>query len=121
MNYLIMEQNLLGVKMVNVSVGNEVPALISGRGDNVLTFEPSASQSITQNGYHLVYSFPSGQSWSPFAFSSLTTTRKYVQGHPETTQKVVTAFEKASRFIYADVDASVAIAQKYSHPCRQRW
>jgi NitT/TauT family transport system substrate-binding protein len=60
-----------------------------------------------------VYSFPANPDWFPFAFSSLTTTQDYLQQNPNAAQGVVTAIAKASRFIYADPDATIEIAAQY--------
>ena len=113
MSYLIRQQKLKDVKLVSVGVGNELPALQANAADYALTFEPLVSQGVAQQGFHVVYAFPDDPSWSPFAFSGLTTTRKYVESHPQAAQGVVTAFEKASRYIYSNFNDSVKVAQKY--------
>lgn len=113
MSYLVLKEKIPDVKLVNVGIGNELPALTAGAGDYALTYEPLVSKGLVENGLHLVYSFPSGRDWSPYAFSGLTTTRAYVTAHPKATQGVVTAFDKASRLIYANQDEAVEIAKKY--------
>lgn len=110
MSYMITEKKIKDVKMVSVSIGNELPALVAGAADYALTFEPSASQGMLVNHFPLVYGFPEEKIWYPFAFSSLTSTSKYVKENPETVQKVVNAFEKASRYIYQNFDDAVAVA-----------
>lgn len=113
MSYLIDQQKLKDVKLVNVSIGNEIPAVVSDRADYALAVEPQVTQSIKQNGLASVYSFSANQDWYPFAFSSLTTTQAYINENPKAAQGVVTAFEFASRFIYSDFEETVAIASKY--------
>lgn len=113
MSYLIKQQKLEGVKLVNVSIGNEIPAIVSGRADYALAVEPQVTQSIVQNGLSSVYSFSANPDWYPFAFSSLTTTKAYLEKNPQAAQGVITAFEMASRFIYAHFDETVDIAAKY--------
>ncbi|CAM5761454.1 hypothetical protein LMIY3S_00144 [Labrys miyagiensis] len=113
MSYLVKQQSLPNVKLVNVSIGNEVPAIASDRADYALMVEPQVTQSIRQNAMSSVYSFSANKEWFPFAFSSLTTTRAYIQKNPAAAQGVVTAFEMASRFIYKHFDETVDIAAKY--------
>jgi NitT/TauT family transport system substrate-binding protein len=113
MSYLIKQQKLENVKLVNVAIGNEVPAIVSDRADYALAVEPQVTQSIRQNGLSSVYSFSANKDWYPFAFSSLTTTKEYIAKNPQAAQGVVTAFEMASRFIYKNFDETVDIAAKY--------
>lgn len=113
MSYLIKQQKLENVKLVNVSIGNEVPAIVSDRADYALAVEPQVTQSIRQNGLSSTYSFSANKDWFPFAFSSLTTTKDYIQKNPEAAQGVITAFEMASRYIYKDFDGTVEVAAKY--------
>ncbi|WP_349295461.1 ABC transporter substrate-binding protein (plasmid) [Thioclava sp. 'Guangxiensis'] len=113
MSYLMEQEKLTDVDIVNVSIGNEIPAVMAGRADYALAVDPQVAQAELDNGLHSVYSFSANQDWYPYAFSSLTTTQAYLDDHPEAAQGVVTAFEKASRFIYSDFDRTVEIAQKY--------
>ncbi|MEN3752916.1 ABC transporter substrate-binding protein [Mangrovibacter yixingensis] len=113
MSYLIKQQKLKDVKLVHVAIGNEIPAVAAGRADYALAAEPQVTMAEQQNGLHVVYSFSADKSWYPFAFSSLTTTRQYIQKHPKAAQAVVTAFEQASRYIYSHPDDAVTIAHHY--------
>ncbi|KAA8999436.1 ABC transporter substrate-binding protein [Affinibrenneria salicis] len=113
MSYLIKQQKLSDVRLVHVAIGNEIPAVAAGRADYALAAEPQVTMAERQNGLHAVYSFSANRDWYPFAFSSLTTTQAYIDSHPQAAQGVVTAFEQASRFIYANVDRAVEIACKY--------
>ena len=61
-----------------------------------------------------MYSWPAaGDEWNPFAFSSLTSTQRYVKENPEATQAVVNAFQRAYNFIYSDEEGAIEVAQKY--------
>lgn len=113
MTYLMAQQKLEGVEIVNVAIGNEIPAIMAGRADYALAVDPQVAQAEIDNGLHATYSFSANQAWYPYAFSSLTTTQKYIDENPAAAQGVVTAFEKASRSIYKDFDGTVAIAKKY--------
>ncbi|MBW6417430.1 ABC transporter substrate-binding protein [Celeribacter sp. PS-C1] len=113
MSYLIEQEGLEDVNIVNVSIGNEIPAVMAGRADYALAVDPQVAQAELDNGLSSVYSFSANKDWYPYAFSSLTTTQSYIDENPEAAQGVVTAFERASRFIYADFDRTVEIAQEY--------
>jgi NitT/TauT family transport system substrate-binding protein len=113
MSYLIKQQKLEATKLVHVSIGNEIPAIVSDRADYALAVEPQVTQSIHQNGLSSVYSFSANKDWYPFAFSSLTTTKEYIAKNPAAAQGVVTAFEMASRFIYKNFDETVDVAATY--------
>ncbi len=113
MTYLARQNGLDDVKIVNVSIGNEIPAIVSGSADYALAVETQVSQAVQEQGLHVVYSFSANKDWYPLAFSSLTTTPAYLSANPEAAQGVVTAFELASRYIYADFEGSVDVAQKY--------
>lgn len=112
MTLMIDEHDLEDVSLVNVPIGNELAAVISGQADYALAVEPQVSQGETE-GLHVVYSFSADPSWSPFAFSSLTGLPSWIEENPEAAQGVVTAFERASRLIYDEPDTAVEIAQQY--------
>ncbi|MFE3837982.1 ABC transporter substrate-binding protein [Pseudogemmobacter sonorensis] len=113
MSYLIEQEGLEGVEIVNVSIGNEIPAIVAGAADYALAVDPQVAQAELDNGLFSVYSFSANADWYPYAFSSLTTTQAYIDQNPEAALGVVTAFEQASRFIYADFERTVEIAKLY--------
>jgi NitT/TauT family transport system substrate-binding protein len=113
MTYLIEQNDLQDVDIVNVAIGNELAAVESGQADYALAVDPQVSQAVIDMGLHSVYSFSANADWYPFAFSSLTTTQRYLDENPEAAQGVVTALEQASRYIYSDFDGTVDIAMKY--------
>ncbi|KAE8127376.1 MULTISPECIES: ABC transporter substrate-binding protein [Bifidobacterium] len=112
MTYLIAKNHLKNVELVNVSIGNELAAVAAGQADYAVVAEPNASKATMEQGLHEVYSFPSDSGWSPYAFSSLTSTKKYVDAHKNETQAVVNAFEKACRYIYDNPDGAVQVGEK---------
>lgn len=113
MKYLINQNDLENVTLVNVALGSELAAVASGQADLALSFEPTVSQAVVDQGLEVVYSFPANTDWYPFAFSSLTSTDDYLQKNPEAAQGVVTALARASQFIYADPEATIDIAAEY--------
>lgn len=113
MKYLIEQDGLQNVSLVNVALGSELAAVASGQADLALSFEPTVSQAVVDQNLEVVYSFAANPSWNPFAFSSLTSTERYLAQNPVAAQGVVTAIAKASRYIYAEPEATVDIAAKY--------
>jgi NitT/TauT family transport system substrate-binding protein len=114
MTSMIKEDGLKNVKLVNVTLGNELAAVASGRADYAVVGEPAVSAGVAEQGLHVDYSWgAAGDRWNPFAFSSLTSTQKYVKAHPKETQAVVTAFQRADEFIYANPGETKTIAKKY--------
>ncbi|MGV9796804.1 ABC transporter substrate-binding protein [Mycobacterium sp. NPDC003449] len=113
MKYLIDQKGLENVTLVNVALGSELAAVAGGQADLALSFEPTVSQAVVDQGLKVVYSFPANPDWYPFAFSSLTTTDRYLQENSAAAQSVVTAIAKASRFIYSDPEATIDIAAQY--------
>jgi NitT/TauT family transport system substrate-binding protein len=113
MTKLIEQYDLQDVTIVNVALGNELAAVESGQADYALAVDPQVSQGVIEMGLNSVYSFSADPDWYPFAFSSLTTTQKFIDTNPEAAQAVVTAFEQASRFIYSDFEGTVDIAMEY--------
>jgi NitT/TauT family transport system substrate-binding protein len=113
MKYLIDQKGLKDVTMVNVALGSELAAVAGGQADLALSFEPTVSQAVVDQGLEVVYSFPANPDWYPFAFSSLTTTEDYLRENQDAAQGVVTAIAKASKFIYSDPAATIDIAAQY--------
>lgn len=113
MKYLIEQDSLENVTLVNVALGSELAAVASGQADFALSFEPTVSQAVVDQNLNVVYSFAANPSWNPFAFSSLTSTERYLHQNPEAAQGVVTSIAKAARFIYAEPEATVDIAAEY--------
>ncbi|VDC30507.1 ABC transporter substrate-binding protein [Pseudogemmobacter humi] len=113
MSVLAQQNGVEDLKMVNVSIGNEIPAITTGQADYALAVDPQVTQGILEHGLTSVYSYSANADWYPYAFSSLTTTQAYIDGNPEAALGIVTAFEQASRHIYADFDDAVEVAKIY--------
>lgn len=114
MTRMIEQYQLKNVKLVNISLGNELAAVSSGQADYAVVPEPSVSQGVDNQGLSVVYSWPAaGADWNPFAFSSLTSTQSYVQSHQAATQGVVNAFQRAYQYIYSTPDGATEVAYKY--------
>jgi len=110
MTYLIEQNDLEDVELVNVALGAELAAVASGQADYAVAGAQTIVQGIEEEGLHQVYSFASDESLSPFAFSSLTSTQSYIDENPEAALGVVTALEQADRFIYENPEETIDIA-----------
>jgi NitT/TauT family transport system substrate-binding protein len=110
MTYLIEQNDLQDVELVNVALGAELAAVASGQADYAVAGAQSVVQGIEEEGLAQVYSFASDESLSPFAFSSLTSTQSYIDDNPEAALGVVTALEQADRFIYENPEETIEIA-----------
>lgn len=94
------------VDMVPVQMGSEPGPFIGGRAKVAVLYEPGLDQ-VAAQGMKVVLGFP--QVYGEYAFSSVSV-RKDVD--PQAAQGVVNAMELALRFIAANPDETVAIAQK---------
>ena len=75
-----------------------------------MVLEPAASQAELEGNAKVVYSYP--EDWGVFAFTGLTTTKKFIDQHPETVQKVVRALDRAMKLAHSDLNKTVADAMK---------
>lgn len=110
MTYLIEQNGLENVELVNVALGSELAAVASGQADYAVAGAQSVVQGIEEQGLHQVYGFADDDMLSPFAFSSLTSTQRYLDENPEAALGVVTALEQADRFIYENPEETIQIA-----------
>lgn len=94
---------------VQVPIGSEMASVFAGQTDIGLSYPPVVEQAEEQ-GLHVAFSFTAAS--RPYLFSSLNTTRAFIEKNPETHQKVMNAFEKASQYIYRYPEEAVKIALK---------
>lgn len=91
---------------VQVPIGSEMASVFAGQTDIGLSYPPVVEQAEAQ-GLHVAYSFAAAS--RPYLFSSLNTTKAFIEKNPETHQKVMNAFEKASQYIYRYPEEAVKI------------
>jgi len=94
---------------VQVPIGSEMASVFAEQTDLGLSYPPVVEQAEGQ-GLHVAFSFAAAS--RPYLFSSLNTTQAFIEQSPETHQKVMNAFEKASQYIYRYPEEAVKIAVK---------
>ncbi|RWP99091.1 ABC transporter substrate-binding protein [Mesorhizobium sp.] len=94
---------------VQVPIGSEMASVFAGQTDIGLSYPPVVELAEEQ-GLHVTFSFTAAS--RPYLFSSLNTTQDFIEKNPETHQKVMNAFEKASQYIYRYPEEAVKIAVK---------
>ncbi|MGP9812833.1 ABC transporter substrate-binding protein [Rhodopseudomonas sp. NSM] len=94
------------VDLLQVQIGSEPGPFLGGQAKLAVLYEPGLDQ-VVSKGMKVVVGFP--KAYGPYAFSSITA-RKNVD--PKDAQAVVNGMELALRFMQANPDETVAIAQK---------
>jgi len=117
-NYALQKQMFesAGLKpnIQEVAFGALLPALYAGEVDIALEFEPNVSTAVKE-GNRIVYSL--SDYYPDFAFTGLTATPDYIENNPETTQKIVNAFQRANTYIRTNTeDAAKALAKRFNIP-----
>ncbi len=105
---MIEANNILGAKIVEVSIGNELALLESGNADVVMLLEPAASIAESK-GYHVATSFPN--LWGPFAFTGLTTTEAFRKGNAKTVESMRAALADALILAHEKPEEAITIAK----------
>jgi NitT/TauT family transport system substrate-binding protein len=101
-------QHVRGMTIVEVPIGSEVALLESGRADVVMMLEPAASRAVRQ-GYEIVTSFP--RLWGPFAFTGMTSTRRFTSSNPDVVVKLRAGMQEALSLAHSDRGRTTSIAQ----------
>jgi len=97
-------------KLVEVNYEAVLAQLQNKEASLAMVLEPAASVAEVDGGARVVYSYP--EDWGVFAFTGLTTTKKYIDQHPEIVEKVVRALNKAMVTAYADFNKAVEVGMK---------
>ncbi len=83
-------------KIIQATFGTEFGPLKSKAANIAVSIEPNVSQAVSRNG-RVVFSYADG--WGPFLLTGLMTTEDYIKNNPTIVQNVVSAYEKALRYI----------------------
>jgi len=93
--------------IIQSQFGSELGPLFSGEADATLTIPPTVQEAVDK-GAKIVYSYPN--EFGDMTVTGLTTTDEYIKNNPEVVQKVVTAYQNALNYIYANPDEATQIA-----------
>lgn len=94
---------------VQVPIGSEMGAVYADQADIGMSYPPVVELAEAK-GLHIVFSIT--EATRPHLFSSLNTTRDFIEKNPDVNQRVMNAFEKASQYIYAFPEEAVKIGMK---------
>jgi NitT/TauT family transport system substrate-binding protein len=96
-------------KILQVSPGTEIGAMLAGQADMAIAYQPSVASAVAQ-GAKIVFDFASYV--GPFCNTGIMVLPSTIESDPEMVQALVTAFEEASRLTYADPDFAKEVARK---------
>jgi NitT/TauT family transport system substrate-binding protein len=96
-------------KILQVNPGTEIGAMLAGRADMAIAYQPSVASAVAQ-GAKVVFDF--SNYIGPFCNTGIMVLPDYAKEHPEVVQALVTSFEEASRMTYAKPDFAKEVARK---------
>jgi NitT/TauT family transport system substrate-binding protein len=109
----ILEDNGLKIntdtKILEVNPGTEIGAMLAGRADIAVAYQPSVASAMAQ-GAKVVFDFASYM--GPFCNTGIMVLPEYAKANPDVVQSLVSAFEEASRMTYAKPDFAKEVARK---------
>ena len=97
------------VTILEVNPGTEIGAMLAGRADMAIAYQPSVASAVAQ-GAKVVFDFSSYV--GPFCNTGIMILPSFAKAKPEVVQALVTSFEEASRKTYADPDFAKKVARE---------
>ena len=97
------------VTILEVNPGTEIGAMLAGRADMAIAYQPSVASAVAQ-GAKVVFDFSSYV--GPFCNTGIMILPSFAAAKPEVVQALVTSFEEASRKTYADPDFAKKVARE---------
>jgi NitT/TauT family transport system substrate-binding protein len=95
-------------KILEVSPGTEIGAMLAGQADMAVAYQPSVSAAESQ-GAKIVFDF--AKYVGPFCNTGIMVLPDYAKENPEIVQAIVTSFEEAGRLVYSDPAYAKKIAR----------
>lgn len=86
-------------KILEVSPGTEIAAMLAGQADMAVAYQPSVSAAESQ-GAKIVFDF--AKYVGPFCNTGIMVLPDFAKENPDIVQAVVTSFEEAGRLVYSD-------------------
>lgn len=97
------------VTITEVQNGSELGAVLAGKADIAIVYEPQLDQGIAE-GLHIVHDFT--KDYPDFAFATMNTTASFIEKNPDLVQRFVAAIEEALAYIQADSEGAKEVAVK---------
>jgi len=93
-------------KIIQATFGSELGPVEARKAQVAVSIEPTVSQAVSRGG-RVVFSY--ADAWGPFLLTGLMTTEDYARNNKDVVQGVVSAYEKALRFIHSDTAGAVEV------------
>lgn len=97
------------VEILQVTPGTEIGAMLAGRADVAIAYQPNVAQAESQ-GAKVVFDF--SNAIGPFCNTGIMVLNDTITTHPKIIQALCNGFEKAMRRTYADPDFAKQVARK---------
>ncbi len=98
----------IDTKILEVNPGTEIGAMLAGRADMAVAYQPSVSVAEAQ-GARIVFDFV--KYVGPFCNTGIMVLEDYARANPTVVQALVNGFEEASRLTYADPEFAKKVAR----------
>jgi NitT/TauT family transport system substrate-binding protein len=95
-------------KIVEVNPGTEIGAMLAGRADVAVAYQPNVAAAIAQ-GAKVVFDFSSYM--GPFCNTGVMVLPDYVKANPQVVQSLIDALEESARLTYAKPDYAKEVAR----------
>ncbi len=103
------------VKLVDLAVGMQVPAVVGGTVDATLSLEPVGSIAVASGQAKRAMTNPVASVIAdPFYSGAAVLTTKFLQERPDVAKRVVEVIDQATDMVNADFDKYKAIIPKYT-------
>jgi NitT/TauT family transport system substrate-binding protein len=98
----------IDTKILEVNPGTEIGAMLAGRADMAVAYQPSVAVAEAQ-GAKVVFDFV--KYVGPFCNTGIMVLEDYAKANPDVVQALVTSFEESSRLTYADPEFAKKVAR----------
>jgi NitT/TauT family transport system substrate-binding protein len=95
-------------KIIEVNPGTEIGALLAGRADIAVAYQPNVAAAVAQ-GAKVVFDFSSYI--GPFCNTGIMVLPEYAKAHPDVVQALVNALEEAARLTYSKPEYAKEVAR----------
>ncbi|HTJ27123.1 MAG TPA: ABC transporter substrate-binding protein [Candidatus Limnocylindria bacterium] len=97
------------VKMLPVNPGTEIAAMLAGRADVAIAYQPGVAEAEAQ-GAKIVFDF--SNSMGPFCNTGIMTLPDYAKAHPDVVHALLASFEEADRMVYSNPGYAKQVARE---------